>query len=555
MILSWQQIRSLLMRRMRVVQIVSNLTGAVACLSYFLFFDEIRPAIADVPRHLVFPALMMVLFVIIGISLGGIWLRGTHRFLGLKIAEKPIPEPLARSVERRVLNLPLAFSLIGMFNWTVAALVMPIYFLRGETDMALSIPRDEYYAWAVIGVLLAGVTTSTISYFGTESLCRRIWPSFFPHGQLSSVKGTFRISLRSRILITILLTSILPVLDLAIISYDKAEMMLVMDPEKVLQSLQKLILFTLLLYFLLAVVISRFVTASIAEPVENMKRAMGRIRKGDFTAKAAVMDNGELGDLADHFNHMAREVKERWELRRTLAIAREVQRSLLPASHPDIKGYDIAGQSIYCDETGGDYYDYLTLARRPTVVIGDVSGHGIPSALLMASVRAFLRQRAALPGTMADVMADVNRQFCRDTTASGSFMTLFLLSLATDGLCWVRAGHDPAILYTPDTDTFLELRGEGIPLGIDEACRFEENRYDTMVPGQVLLLATDGLWEAVNEDGQMYGRQRMRTILRNHAEAGSHALVQALLADLKRFTGERRSEDDITLVVIKATGT
>jgi sigma-B regulation protein RsbU (phosphoserine phosphatase) len=124
-----------------------------------------------------------------------------------------------------------------------------------------------------------------------------------------------------------------------------------------------------------------------------------------------------------------------------------VQQNLLPKENPRIKGLDIAGKSIYCDETGGDYYDFIKLdGGRPAniaIVVGDVSGHGIPSALLMATARAFIRQRAYLPGGLSQIISDVNRQIVGDVEDSGQFMTLFYMTVDQDNRCleWVRAGQ------------------------------------------------------------------------------------------------------------------
>jgi phosphoserine phosphatase RsbU/P len=125
---------------------------------------------------------------------------------------------------------------------------------------------------------------------------------------------------------------------------------------------------------------------------------------------------------------------------------------------------DIAGQSIYCERTGGDYHDYLGMGDchegRIGIVVGDVSGHGIPSALLMTSARSSIRQRASRSGSIAQIVSDVNRQLTRDVEESGRFMTLFCSQIDTHSrsISWVRAGHDPAILYDPVTDSFEKLK-------------------------------------------------------------------------------------------------
>ena len=126
---------------------------------------------------------------------------------------------------------------------------------------------------------------------------------------------------------------------------------------------------------------------------------MVKVEAGNFKTRVPIHSNDELGALGEHFNQMTVGLQERYRLRRSLDLAKEVQQNLLPKTDPVVAGLDIAGKSIYCDETGGDYFDYLDSSelgeQKFAVLVGDVSGHGIPSALLMATARAFIRQRTA----------------------------------------------------------------------------------------------------------------------------------------------------------------
>ena len=166
--------------------------------------------------------------------------------------------------------------------------------------------------------------------------------------------------------------------------------------------------------------------------------------------------------------------QEQDRIKHSLFLAREVQQNLLPHQSPQMDGMDIAGTSIYCDETGGDYFDYIDSSpddqQQIGVAIGDVAGHGISSALLMATVRSYLRQRASLPGGVEQIISDVNRQLAQDVEDSGQFMTMFYLMIDPMHMQahWVRAGHDPAILYDPRSESFEELGGSGIALGVDQ---------------------------------------------------------------------------------------
>ena len=298
---------------------------------------------------------------------------------------------------------------------------------------------------------------------------------------------------------------------------------------------------------------------SIIQPIMDMMVLVRRVRKGHFKQRVRVVSNDELGVLGDGFNEMTEGLIERDQIRQSLYLAKEVQQTLLPRKSPEVEGLDIAATIVYCDETGGDYYDFLdtrdTHTGEFTVVIGDVSGHGIPSALMMATGRAFLRQRSMLPGTAADIVSDVNRQMTRDFEESGSFMTLFYLTIDVSNRClyWVRAGHDPAIFYDPKTDTFEELRGAGTALGVDADGRYEQFQKPGLKQGQVIVLGSDGLWEARNPKGEMFGKEPIHQIIRQNPKAGAREILTSSFNAFNVFLGDRAPEDDVTLVVIKIT--
>jgi serine phosphatase RsbU (regulator of sigma subunit) len=239
-----------------------------------------------------------------------------------------------------------------------------------------------------------------------------------------------------------------------------------------------------------------------------------------------------------------------------LNVAQEVQQSLLPQHPPTEMRFDISGGSQYCDETGGDYYDYIELPRLGpdvyAIAVGDVSGHGISSALLMASVRAYLRSRVMQAGSVAEIISDVNRLVSADTMETNQFMTLFFLVFKgqTGQLTWVRAGHDPAIVFSPDSDRFGELKGQGIPLGVEQDWQFEESTA-LIKPGEILVLTTDGIMEAHNQDGDMFGKDRIKEVIRQNAGLDADGIRRAMFTAVEDFRGKAPQEDDITLVVSK----
>ena len=258
--------------------------------------------------------------------------------------------------------------------------------------------------------------------------------------------------------------------------------------------------------------------------------------------------------LADRFRSLS---LEHDKIKQSLDFAREVQQNLLPHKDPQLERLDIAGRSIYCDETGGDYYDFIASGRgekgQLAIAIGDVSGHGIPSALLMATVRSSLRQRLSQPGSADTIIADVNRQLAQDVEDSGLFMTLFYLMIdpIKKQIQWVRAGHDPAIFYDPATDTFEELGGSGVALGVMEDSIFKENTKTALRKGQIIFLSTDGIWESRNPKREMFGKEPIYDIIRKHSGSSAKDILSATLESLRRFQNDAKVEDDITLVVIK----
>jgi sigma-B regulation protein RsbU (phosphoserine phosphatase) len=250
-------------------------------------------------------------------------------------------------------------------------------------------------------------------------------------------------------------------------------------------------------------------------------------------------------------------VTDMTEHKRALALAGEVQKSLMPQAHPQVGGLDIAGKNVSCEEIGGDYFDFLWRQEYPnayfSVVVGDITGHGVDAALLMTAARAFLRMRASQSGTISQIVTEMNRHLSQDVLDSGRFMTLFYLTIdPEDGrLGWVRAGHDPAVIYDPEKDSFEELKGDGIALGVNEDFTYPENHRAGLSKGQIIAVGTDGIWETCNHNGEMFGKERFRNVIRKNAHAGAGLILNAVYDELTRFAHGLKAEDDITLVIVK----
>jgi len=312
------------------------------------------------------------------------------------------------------------------------------------------------------------------------------------------------------------------------------------------------VLLALFLVGIVAFFTSRISTGHILTIIDAWKR----LAKGDFSVRLKARMKDERVQLVHAFNEIVPKIEEHMRMSYALGLAQEVQQSLLPQSDPSLAGFDIAGASIYCDETGGDYYDFIETNRDGqavlAVVVGDVSGHGVSSALLMATARALIMLRASMPGEAASIISDVNRHLSLDTAKTGNFMSFFYSELTELGteVRWVRAGHDPAIVYDPLMDAFDELKGQGVPLGFDESIEYDSFRRP-IEPGQIIVIGTDGIWETHNRTGEMFGKEGLMEIIRNNYTASARQIVDTVTETLEQFRGDDAPEDDITLVVIK----
>jgi len=310
-------------------------------------------------------------------------------------------------------------------------------------------------------------------------------------------------------------------------------------------------------FIVVILLLIRFVTGRSVSAIKEVSSAAGRIAKGDYGIHLPVKTADEVGELTRSFNTMVEQLEERSKMKASLNLAREVQQNLLPRTSMRISALDVAGRSLYCDETGGDYYDYFQhgCSDKAVVTVGDVSGHGIAAALLMTTARAALRGQVKACIDPAGIITEVNRQLCEDTSQTGNFMTLFYLEIdpVKGDLQWVRAGHDPAFLYDPGKDTFTELGGSGIALGLNDEWTYTSHQHSGIGYGQVVLIGTDGIWESENRAGERFGKERLQQIIRQNSHSCAEKILDAIVDALTRFKQSDVQEDDITMVVVRMT--
>jgi len=253
---------------------------------------------------------------------------------------------------------------------------------------------------------------------------------------------------------------------------------------------------------------------------------------------------------------LTRERVEQRRLEKELAIAREIQLSFLPSAPPEIPGFDVAGTTQPHHEVGGDYYDFIPVSdTRIGLAIADVSGKGIPAALIMAGFRMCLLAEIRNDFAIRAVMRKVGTLLF-ESTERDRFVTAFygVLDWKNRVLIFSNAGQDPPILLRKEGAIEYLIEG-GVALGVLSEARYEE-RPVALAPGDVLVMYTDGVSEAESPENEMFGRTRIEEAARRHAGRTSAELLKGIVDEVVAWTGERGPADDLTMVVlqVRATG-
>ena len=294
---------------------------------------------------------------------------------------------------------------------------------------------------------------------------------------------------------------------------------------------------------------------SITRSIGRLARGTQRLRDGDLSVRIEVESKDELGELAGSFNLMVAdlnrmlvEIKEKERLEGELEAARSIQMKLLPQELPRLAGYDIAAASLSAKQVGGDYYDFLRLdSNWVSFLVGDVSGKGMPAALLMANLQASLHALSELHREPRQLISRLNRVL-HANTAPEMFATFFfgLLDAENGRLRYINAGHNYPILCG---DSRVEqLSVGGLPLGIMPQAEFEEGSVE-LRRGELLALYSDGIVEAMDSEEREFGEERLIQLLRRGCELSADEILQSVIRDVESFAGT--PQDDVTMVVIK----
>jgi sigma-B regulation protein RsbU (phosphoserine phosphatase) len=264
--------------------------------------------------------------------------------------------------------------------------------------------------------------------------------------------------------------------------------------------------------------------------------------EGIAASAAIAIENARLYQIA----------VEKGRLERELQVAREVQSNLIPRETPDLPGWDFAALWHPARQVSGDFFDFIPLTNdRLGIVIADVTDKGMPAALFMAHARSVIRASVVAPNQPSDSIASANHLICTDPT-EGMFVSLFYgqLDPTTNKLIFVNAGHNPPIHYIAATDELTELYRTGFPLGIEDGSEYTQG-VAQINSGDVVLLYTDGVTEAMNNAGDLFEPRRLRKILIENKRSNASEIQAAINDAVFSFIGPIEPSDDVTFMVLK----
>ena len=328
------------------------------------------------------------------------------------------------------------------------------------------------------------------------------------------------------------------------------------------------IAFLFLVIQAVALVMGLSLARSITGSVHELFAGTERVRRGDFSHKIAIRSRDQLGELAGSFNSMTASIEgllvekaEKERLEQELKIARSIQMSLLPQGPLLMPGVSLSGHCEPAREVGGDYYDFLPLANeRIGILIADVAGKGTSAALYMAELKGLVLSLSRHHVSPRTLLIEANSIISKHLD-SRSFitMTYAVVDLRARTITFARAGHCPMI-YVPGSDALSRtpqvLTPEGMVLGLqlDLGDTFDRLLEEVTLPlgrGDLFLLYTDGISEAMNEQGDCFGDQRLVDLAERNADLKSDDQCERILSDVHAFAGAAAQHDDMTMVLLK----
>lgn len=334
-------------------------------------------------------------------------------------------------------------------------------------------------------------------------------------------------------------------------------------------SLMRNIIFTMIMVVLVVLLMVFFIADRISAPILQLKEGVKKVSSGNLDHTLSVKTGDEIEALANAFNNMKTDLKEyiknlqettaaKERIESELQVANKIQSSMLPRTfppYPEIENLDLYAIMVPAREVGGDFYDFFPLDNRFFCFsIGDVSGKGIPAALFMVITRTILKNQVMRGEPLAEVFNQANNLLCSDNTEE-MFVTVFMgiLDTHTGDVEYVCAGHNPPVLSRSGEDFhFLEVKGN-LVLGGMENYRYEAQRI-TLQPNDLLLVYTDGVNEAMNAKGELFGNERFFKTMNQGRGLKARHLIEKIQTDVESFVGVTPASDDLTMLAFTLTG-
>lgn len=333
------------------------------------------------------------------------------------------------------------------------------------------------------------------------------------------------------------------------------------------ETIHKMITFYFIMIVLAAVIISItavLFTRKLTLPIRSLTREAARIGRGNLDTRIHLLTGDEVEELGNAFNAMTAKLKkyieslsvaaaEQERMQTELDLASGIQADMLPeaAIFAERKEFSIGARMTPAKEVGGDFYDFFLIDDdRLAFLIADVSGKGVPASLFMVVAKTLLQSRIKEGGSLETAVADVNERLC-EGNKNGMFVTAWVgvLTLSTGKLQYVNAGHNPPLTgnrkkgyaYVEEISGFVLAGMEGMTYAAYER---------QLEPGDILFLYTDGVTEMNNEKGNLYGEERLKTLLNGQKENEPEKLAEAVMRDIRSFQGKAGQFDDVTMLVI-----
>jgi sigma-B regulation protein RsbU (phosphoserine phosphatase) len=310
----------------------------------------------------------------------------------------------------------------------------------------------------------------------------------------------------------------------------------------------------------MGVLLARMITSAVHELFTGTER----VQQGDFAHRVNITSRDQLGELAESFNRMSASIehllhvqREKQRLDDELRIARDIQKSLLPVQPPKIDGLGVADLCEPAREVGGDYYDFFEVGPRQLgVLVADVSGKGTSAALYMAELKGLMLALSQGERSPRRLLIDVNRRLAAHLdNRSFITMTYAVLDLEHRTLTSARAGHPPVIVAANGSNEVIMSSGMVLGLRLPGAGdRFEEileEHTRPISPGDVIVLYTDGITEAMDRDGELFGDDALAKVVSANSRLDAAGIRERVLREVKAFVGDAEQHDDMTMVVLK----